>query len=83
MIDEVKNTIRSKMGKAYLYLFCCGNVKRFEREKVRRALQDENDILKEEFDRRKCILASFSHSLNFRAQRNQESLVSQSKVSFG
>mmetsp|Transcript_42048 Transcript_42048/g.48761 ORF Transcript_42048/g.48761 Transcript_42048/m.48761 type:complete len:222 (-) Transcript_42048:778-1443(-) len=51
MIEEIKNTMRTKMGKLYMYIFLCGNKKRFEDEKIRRAVQDENDILKEEFDR--------------------------------
>ena len=40
------------MGKLYMIVFLCGNKKRFEEEKLRRIIQDENDILKEEFDRR-------------------------------
>lgn len=47
--------MRSKMGKMYLYVFLCGNKEKFEEEKRRRAIQDENDILKEEFDRRKLL----------------------------
>ena len=50
MIGEVRNTLRTKMGKIYLYLCLCGNKKRYEEEKIRREIQDENDILKEEFE---------------------------------
>ena len=35
----------------YLYLCLCGNKKRYEEEKRRREIEDENDILKEEFER--------------------------------
>ena len=38
------------MGKIYLYLCLCGNKKRYEEEKIRREIEDENDILKEEFE---------------------------------
>ena len=55
MIGEIKNTLRTKMGKLYLYLWLCGNKDKLEREKEYRAIQDENDILKEEFDRRKVL----------------------------
>ena len=55
MVEEIKNTMRTKMGKLYLYIFLCGNKQKFEAEKKRRAIQDENDILKEEFDRRKYL----------------------------
>ena len=34
----------------YLYLCLCGNKKRYEEEKRRREIEDENDILKEEFE---------------------------------
>ena len=50
MYDEIKNTLRRNMGKLYLYLCLWGNKRRFEEEKLRRIIQDENDILKEEFD---------------------------------
>lgn len=50
MIEEVKNTMRTKLGKFYLYIFLWNNKRKFEEEKRRRAIQDENDILKEEFD---------------------------------
>ena len=46
MVGEVKNTIRSKMGKLYLYIFLCGNKKKFEAELIQRKQDDENYILK-------------------------------------
>ena len=52
MYEEIKNTLRTNLQKVYLYLWLCGNKKRLEDEITRRAIQDENDILKEEFDRR-------------------------------
>ena len=58
MYEEIKNTLRTNLQKVYLYLWLCGNKKRLENEITRRAIQDENDILKEEFDRR--ILFKFN-----------------------
>ena len=52
MMQEVKNTMRAKMGKLYMYIFLWGDKTKLEEEKIRIAIQDENDILKEEFDRR-------------------------------
>jgi hypothetical protein len=37
-------------------MFLCGNKTKLEDEKKKRAIEDENDILKEEFDRRKYII---------------------------
>ena len=51
MIGEIKNTLRTKMGKMYLYICLCGNIRRFEKEKELRRIEDENDILREEFER--------------------------------
>ena len=39
------------MGKMYLYICLCGNKRRFEKEKELRRIEDENDILREEFER--------------------------------
>ena len=50
MMGEVKNTLRSKMGKIYLYIFLCGNKAKFESEKKIREKEDENYILKEDFE---------------------------------
>ena len=50
MIGEIRNTLRTKMGKMYLYLCLCGNKYKYEEEKKRREIEDENDILKEEFE---------------------------------
>ena len=50
MVGEVRNTLRTKMGKIYLYLCLCGNKNKLEEEKRLRKIKDENDILKEEFD---------------------------------
>ena len=51
MIGEIKNTMRTKMGKAYLYICLWGNKKKLEEEKKKREIEDQNDILKEEFER--------------------------------
>ena len=56
MIEEIKNTLRDKFEKVYLYICLCGNKDRLENEKRRRAIDDENEILKEEFDERKEII---------------------------
>lgn len=55
MYEEIKNTMRTNMKQVYLYVCLCGNKKRLEDEVTKRAIQDENDILKEEFDRRKLL----------------------------
>ena len=51
MIGEARNTLRTKMGKIYLYICLCGNKIKFEKEKEMRKIEDENDILQEEFER--------------------------------
>ena len=51
MIGEVRNTIRSKMSAVYLYLCLCGNKAKMDSELKKRHIQDENDILREEFER--------------------------------
>ena len=53
MTGEVKHLLRTKTERLYLYLCLWGNERRLKDEKYRRAIQDENDILKEEFDRRR------------------------------
>ena len=45
MIGEVRNTLRTKMGKIYLYICLCGNKIKFEKEKEMRKIEDENDIV--------------------------------------
>ena len=83
MIEEIKNTMRTKMGKVYMYIFLWGNKKKFEEERIRRAIQDENDILKEEFDRRINILKTYLITflmLGYRAWWYQRPLESKSKV---
>ena len=55
MMGEIRNTLRTKSEKVYLYLWIWGNEKRLKEEKLNRIIQDENDVLKEEFDRRKNI----------------------------
>ena len=52
---EIRNTLRTKSEKVYLYLWIWGNEKRLKEEKLNRIIQDEKDVLKEEFDRRKNI----------------------------
>ena len=52
MYEEIKNTMRTNLKQVYLYVCLCGNKKRLEDEITKRAIKDENDILKEEFDRR-------------------------------
>lgn len=61
MFDEITNTLRINMGRFYLFICLCGNEKKFEDEKARREIQDENDILKEEFDRRKSNTSTIYH----------------------
>ena len=51
-MQEVKNAMRAKMGKLYMYIFLWGDKTKLEEEKIRMAILDENEILKEEFDRR-------------------------------
>ena len=52
MIDEIRNTFRNKWTKLYLYLWLWGDKTKLEEEKRRRILQDEHDILKDQFDKR-------------------------------
>ena len=52
MVGEIRNTLRTNMGKLYLYLCLCGNKKRYENEKINKEIQDESDIFKEELERR-------------------------------
>ena len=56
MIEEIKNFLRTNLEKAYLYLCLWGNERKLRDEKHRRILKDENDILKEEFERRIALL---------------------------
>ena len=51
MLGEIRNTLRSKFGTIYLYICLCGNKKRYEEEKKRREIEDENDLLLEEFEK--------------------------------
>ena len=53
MAGELKNTIRTKFSKVYLYICLCGNKTKLQEELKQRAIKDEHDILKEEFDNRK------------------------------
>ena len=45
MIVEARN----KMQKCYLFFCLCGNRERLEREILNRKVQDENDVLRDEF----------------------------------
>ena len=80
MFGEVKNTIRSSMGALYLYLWLWGNKRRFEEEKLRREIEDENDILKEEFDRRKLLKILHKSQFIYRAKWNQKFMEFKSSV---
>jgi hypothetical protein len=51
MVGEIKNTMRKSAGKLYMIIFLCGSKAKLEKEIMERTIQDENDILKEEFDR--------------------------------
>jgi hypothetical protein len=55
MIGEIRNTMRKSAGKLYMYIFLCGSKTKLEDEKRTREIQDENDILKEQFDTCKNI----------------------------
>ena len=50
MLKELENTIMTKFEKVYLYICLCGNKNKLENQKRRRKIQDENEILKEQFD---------------------------------
>ena len=50
MYEEIKNTMRTNLRQVYLCICLCGNKKRLEEEVKKRVIQDENDVLKEEFD---------------------------------
>jgi len=52
----MENMLRSKFEKAYLYFWLCGNRSKLEAQKKKRIIDDENEILKEEFDLRKSSL---------------------------
>jgi hypothetical protein len=49
----MENILRTKFEKVYLYICLCGNSMKLQQEKDQRAINDENEILKEEFDNRK------------------------------
>ena len=59
MYEEIKNTMRTSLKQIYLYVCLCGNKKRLEEEIKKRVIQDENDIMKEEFDRRNALFLLF------------------------
>lgn len=58
MLKEVENTLRAKFEKVYLCICLCGNKEKLEREKLKRKIEDENDILKEEFHARMSYISS-------------------------
>ena len=70
MIKEVENTLRAKFEKVYLYICLCGNKNKLEHEKVKRAIDDENEILKEEFDERKLSI----DYIEYRTQKDLKSV---------
>jgi hypothetical protein len=53
MFGEVKNTVRLKFRKIYLYVFCCGNKDKMDKEIREREIKDEHDILWEKLEDRK------------------------------
>ena len=51
MLEEGRNILRTKLQTVYLWLCLCGDKERLEEEIRRRHIQDENEILREEFMR--------------------------------
>ena len=49
MFLEVKNKFRKKAEKLYLWIFLCGNKQRLEEEKRMQQIEEENEILREEY----------------------------------
>lgn len=49
MFLEVKNKFRKKAEKLYLWVFLCGNVKRLEEEKRLQIIEEENEVLREQY----------------------------------
>ena len=50
MMGEIKNTLRLKFKKAYLYIFWWGNKQKMAKELRDRELKDEHDVLWEELE---------------------------------
>ena len=83
MYEEIKNTMRRNLSSVYLYLCLWGNKRRFEEEKLRRKIQDENDILKEEFDQRNFSDELLKYRLIlYRIKQNKKPLGFNSEVNF-
>jgi hypothetical protein len=49
MFLEVKNKFRKKAEKLYLWVFLCGNKERLEEEKRMQLIEEENEILREQY----------------------------------
>jgi len=49
MFLEIKNKFRKKAEKLYLWIFLCGNVKRLEEEKRLQIIEEENEVLREQY----------------------------------
>ena len=50
MLKELENTMMTKFEKVYLCICLCGNKNKLKYQKRKRKIQDENEILKEQFD---------------------------------
>ena len=50
MFFEVKNTFRNKLAKVYILVCLWGKKDKFEEEKKRRAIKDQHDMLREQFE---------------------------------
>lgn len=49
MFLEIKNKFRKKAEKLYLWIFLCGNVHRLEEEKRLQEIEEENEVLREQY----------------------------------
>ena len=50
MLQEARNTVRSKLERIYLWICLWGNRNKLEKQKKEQEIRDNNDILKEKFD---------------------------------
>ena len=50
MFFEVKNTFRNKLAKVYVLVCLWGKKDKFEEEKRKRAIKDQHDMLREQFE---------------------------------
>ena len=56
MGQELLNKFRQNFQRAYLYICLCGDEAKLEEELKKRKIQDENDILREEYIRCKIVI---------------------------